>query len=127
MRIYLDHNATTALRPEAKAAAEAAMALTGNASSIHMEGRAARALIEDARASVAAVVGGQPKNIFFTSGGSEAAATLLAPGFSYASTKPATRLIISSIEHSCVLSGGRFSFEKVARAPVTADGIIDIA
>ncbi len=127
MRTYLDHNATTPLRPEAKAAAMRAMELSGNASSIHAEGRAARALVEDARVAVAALVGAAPKNLTFTSGGSEAAATLLTPGFRREGKKPATRLIVSAIEHSCVLSGGRFSPDRLSIAPVTKEGVIDLA
>ena len=59
-RIYLDHNATSPLRPEARATMTAALADTGNASSIHAEGRAARARIEAAREAVAGLVGAEP-------------------------------------------------------------------
>jgi cysteine desulfurase len=73
-RVYLDHNATSPLRAEARDAMIAAMAVHGNASSIHAEGRAARALIEDARARVAAALGAEGGDIVFTSGATEAAA-----------------------------------------------------
>jgi cysteine desulfurase len=126
MRCYLDHNATTPLRPEARAAALRAMESIGNASSVHAEGRAARALIEEARADIAALIGAKPKNVTFTSGGSEAAALRLTPGFRREGKPPAMRLIVSSIEHSCVLAGGRFAPDAVAVAPVTSDGIIDL-
>jgi len=70
MRTYLDHNATSTLRPEAKAALDAALdAAAGNPSSLHAEGRAARALIEGARVAVAALCGASPKEVVFTSGG----------------------------------------------------------
>lgn len=75
-RVYLDWNATTPLRPEARAAMVAAMDVGGNASSVHAEGRAARALIERARAQVAAAVGCKPAEVVFTSGATEAAAVL---------------------------------------------------
>src|SRR5688572_16455216 len=71
-RIYLDWNATALLRPQARAAMAAAMDVVGNPSSVHAEGRAARRLIEDAREKVAAAVGADPRNVIFTSGGSEA-------------------------------------------------------
>ena len=68
--IYLDHNATTPVRPEvADAMAEALRALPGNPSSTHAPGREARAAVEDARAEVARLVGGRAEEIVFTSGG----------------------------------------------------------
>ena len=73
-RAYLDWNATTPLRPEAKAAMVAAMEVVGNPSSVHAEGRAAKALIEKARAQVAAALGAEGADIVFTSGATEAAA-----------------------------------------------------
>ncbi len=73
-RSYLDWNATTPLRPEAKAAMVAAMEVVGNPSSVHSEGRAAKALIEKARAQVAAALGAEGADIVFTSGATEAAA-----------------------------------------------------
>ena len=62
-RIYFDWNATAPLREEVRSAMTTALGLTGNASSIHAEGRAARRLVEDARAQVAALVGAEPKNV----------------------------------------------------------------
>lgn len=127
-RVYLDHNATTPLRPEARAAMVAAMTMGGNASAVHAEGRAARRMIEEARQSVADLVGGDPRCVTFTSGGSEAAATLLAPDFAGVTGKgPFARLVVSAIEHSCVLAGGRFAPEAVSLCPVTAEGVIDLA
>lgn len=73
-RIYLDWNATTPLRAEVRAAMIAAMDLAGNPSSVHAEGRAAKALIERARAQVAAALGAEGADIVFTSGATEAAA-----------------------------------------------------
>ena len=71
-RTYLDHNATSPLRPEVAEAMVRAIEFPGNASSVHAEGRAARAAIEAAREQVAALVGARAKNVIFTSGGTEA-------------------------------------------------------
>ncbi|NCO85946.1 MAG: aminotransferase class V-fold PLP-dependent enzyme [Rhodobacterales bacterium] len=75
-RVYLDHNASAPLRPEARAAMLAALDVAGNPSSVHAEGRAARALVEAARAEVAAAVGCTPVEVVFTSGATEAASVL---------------------------------------------------
>ena len=77
-RVYLDHNATTPLRPEARRAMLAAMDVVGNPSSVHAEGRAARAVIERARRQLAAALGAGEADIVFTSGATEAAALALA-------------------------------------------------
>lgn len=73
-RVYLDHNATTPLRSDARDAMIAAMEVAGNPSSVHAEGRAAKALIERARAQVAAAFGADGQDVIFTSGATEAAA-----------------------------------------------------
>ncbi len=78
MRVYLDHNATTPLRAEARAAMLAAMDVVGNPSSVHAEGRAAKGLVEKARAQVAEAVGASGADVVFTSGATEAAALALA-------------------------------------------------
>lgn len=121
-RAYLDHNATSPLRPEARAAMVEAMAVGGNASSVHAEGRAARKLIESARRAVAEAVGADPKRLIFTSGATEAAAQVLRPGF-----RGVSRLIVSAIEHSAVLAGGAFAPDRIQVCPVEADGRIDLA
>ena len=77
-RIYLDWNATAPLRPEARAAMAAAMDALGNPSSVHAEGRAARAIVERARAQVATATGCTAGEVVFTSGATEAAALALA-------------------------------------------------
>jgi cysteine desulfurase len=125
-RAYFDWNATAPLRPQARAAMMAALALTGNASSVHGEGRAARALIETAREQVAALVGGQAKNVTFTSGGTEANMLALTPALGVAGRRaPRGELLISAIEHPSVRCGGRFgAAEELA---VTAAGTLDLA
>ncbi|WP_439150206.1 cysteine desulfurase family protein [Sulfitobacter sp.] len=78
MRVYLDHNATTPVRAEARAAMIAALDVTGNPSSVHSEGRAAKLLVERARAQVAALVGCKTTQVIFTSSATEAAALAVA-------------------------------------------------
>ncbi|WP_170398985.1 cysteine desulfurase family protein [Ruegeria arenilitoris] len=77
IRVYLDHNATTPLRPEAREAMIAAMELCGNPSSVHAEGRAAKAVVERARAQIASAFGADGADIVFTSGSTEGAALAL--------------------------------------------------
>jgi cysteine desulfurase len=125
-RIYLDWNATAPLRQQARAAAMAAFEIAGNPSSVHAEGRAARRLIEDARDQVAALVGAEPRNVVFTSGGTEANMLALAPA-SGTHGKALERLLVSAIEHPSVLAGGRFAASAVERVPATGDGRIDLA
>ncbi len=79
-RVYLDWNATAPLRPEARAAMIAALDVAGNPSSVHAEGRAARAMVERARAQVAEAVGCTPAEVVFTSGATEAASVLAGLG-----------------------------------------------
>src|SRR5215510_10179453 len=126
-RAYLDWNATALLRPEARAAMLAAMDVFGNPSSIHAEGRAARGLIETARRQVAALVGAEPRNVTFTSGGTEANGLALRPALETGGDKAAReRLLISAVEHPSVRCGGSFPARAVAEVPVTADGIVDL-
>lgn len=123
-RAYFDWNATAPLRPEARAAVVAALGQHGNASSLHGEGRAARALIEQARREVASLVNAEPKNVIFTSGGSEANALALTPEIEAAGVKARDSLFVSAIEHPSVLAGGRFA--KVQRLAVTGAGVIEL-
>jgi cysteine desulfurase len=120
-RSYLDYNATAPLRPEAREAMVAALATHGNPSSVHAEGRAARALIESARAKVARLAGAKPENVIFTSGGSEANSLALA-----AQAGEAWHCYISAVEHPSVLAGSRFYRESTSRIPVSGDGVIDL-
>jgi cysteine desulfurase len=126
-RVYLDWNATTPLRPEARATMERAWDLSGNPSSVHAEGRQARRLVEDARAAVAGAVGALPRNVVFTSGGTEANALALTPGFRRGAGPACERLVVSAIEHASVLSGGRFSPDVINAVGVTRSGVLDLA
>jgi cysteine desulfurase len=125
-RVYLDWNATTPLRREARQAMAAAWDLCGNPSSVHAEGRRARRLVEEARAAVAKAVGVLPRNIIFMSGGTEANALALTPGLRAPAGKPVERLLVSAIEHPSVLAGGRFPAEAVTTIGVTRAGVVDI-
>ena len=126
-RIYLDANAGAPLLPAAREAMLAALAAGGNASSVHAEGRAARRLVEEAREAVAALAGGEPGGVVFTSGATEAAATALSPVMHAGRERVAIgRLYLGATEHPCVLAGGRFPPERVTRLPVTGEGTIDL-
>ena len=120
-RSYLDYNATAPLRPEVREAMTEALAVYGNPSSVHAEGRASRALIEEARAKVAALVAARPEDVIFTSGGTEANALALA-----AQPGGAWHCYMSSVEHPSVLAGGRFYPETTTRISVTRDGLINL-
>src|SRR3954447_24100961 len=125
-RVYLDWNATTPLRPEAKAAMALAWDISGNPSSVHAEGREARRLVEDTRAIVAGAVGSQPQNVVFTSGGTEANSLALTPGLRRGGGMPVQRLLVSAIEHASVLAGGRFPADTIHSIDVTRSGVVDL-
>lgn len=125
-RIYLDWNATTPLRPEAKAAMAHAWEVGGNPSSVHTEGREARRLVEAARAAVATAVGAAAENVIFTSGGTEANSLALTPGLRRAKGPAMERLLVSAIEHVSVLSGGRFAAEGIRFIGAKRAGIVDL-
>ncbi|UPK23638.1 cysteine desulfurase family protein [Bradyrhizobium sp. 195] len=125
-RVYLDWNATTPLRPEARAAMAAAFDLVGNPSSVHAEGREARRLVEEARAELAMAVGAVPRNVVFTSTGTEANALALSPGLRGPSGGPVERLLVSAVEHASVLAGGRFPGATIGLVQVTRSGVVDL-
>ncbi len=126
-RTYLDHNATSPLRPEAREAAVAAMDGPGNPSSIHAEGRAARLILENARAEVALLCGVASRSVTFVSGGAEAANTVLNERFGVAPKEaPIERLILGAGEHACVLLGGRFPSSAIEVVPLDASGRVDL-
>jgi cysteine desulfurase len=126
-RSYLDWNATAPLRPQAQVAFQEALGIPGNPSSVHAEGRVARRLIERAREEVAELVGAQPGNVFFTSGGTEANMLALSPAIETAGEKRSReRLLMSAIEHSSVRTGGRFPRGAIEDIAVTSDGRVDL-
>jgi cysteine desulfurase len=125
-RVYLDWNATTPRRREVMEAMAAAWDFSGNPSSVHAEGRQARRLVEDARATVASAVGAVARDVVFTSGGTEANALALTPRLKRGSGPPVERLLVSAIEHASVLAGGRFPAEAISRVGVTRSGLLDL-
>ncbi|WP_415184360.1 cysteine desulfurase family protein [Phaeovulum sp.] len=110
-RLYLDWNATTPLRPEARAAMIAAMEVVGNPSSVHAEGRAAKGLIERARAQIAQAMGAEGADVVFTSGATEAAALALT----------ARDVLCAEVEHDAVLAWCR------PELPVDGAGRVTVA
>jgi cysteine desulfurase len=101
------------------------METTGNPSSVHAEGRAARAIVEDARSEVAQLAGVDSRCVTFVSGGAEAANAALNPLFGAGrNAAPLERLIVSAGEHACVLSGHRFPAAETA--PLRPDGRVDL-
>ena len=102
MSTYLDHNAGSPIRPEAKAAIARFMdEAGGNPSSIHRAGQSARRMLEEARAQVATLIGAEARQVIFTSGGTESN-NLAIHGTTRASSR--RRIISSSIEHSSILA-----------------------
>jgi cysteine desulfurase len=125
--IYLDHNATTPPAPEVKAALNDCLDRTwGNPSSLHAAGQAARAVREEARRAVAALVHARPDCVLFTSGATEAANQLLL-GPLLTGGRP-RHLIVSAVEHPCVLEPAR-ALESlgwaVTRVGADAEGRVD--
>ncbi len=130
MRIYLDHNATTPVDPAAADAVMRALSESyGNPSSVHYFGQRAKAVLDDARTAVAALIGGEPSEVVFTSGGTEAD-NLAIRGAAEAQEATGRRhLITSGIEHEAVLN----TFKALARhgwrttvLPVDATGIVSL-
>jgi cysteine desulfurase len=119
---YLDYNATAPVRPEARDAMVHALEVGGNPSSIHAAGRAARALVEQAREQVAALIAAPASTVIFTSGGTEANALAIES----AVAAGANRLIVSAIEHDSVQETSRVLGVAVEVLPVTADGLADL-
>jgi cysteine desulfurase len=113
---YLDHNATTPLRPEAAAAMAEALAITGNPSSVHRFGRDARRRIEAAREAVAELAGARPEGVIFTSGGTEANNLALAG-------TARTRVLVSAGEHDSILNAA----PGAVPIPLTGEGLVEPA
>ena len=113
---YLDHNATSPLRPAAYDAMVEALRAGGNPSSVHGVGRKARAIVDKARREVAALVGALPAETIFTSGGTEANNLAL-------SGAGRRRVLVSAIEHDSV----RRAVPQAEILPVDRDGVLDLA
>lgn len=117
-RFYLDHNATAPLRPEARAAMIAALDVGGNPSSVHFEGRRARALVETAREQVAALINAKPLEIVFTSGATEANAWVASGGWD--------TILSSGIEHDSVRGPVAATTARQVALPVATDGVVAV-
>ena len=113
---YLDWNATAPLREEARAAVAAALSIGGNPSSVHRRGRAARRIVEEARAWVASLAGASPEEVVFTSGGTEANhLALMGTG--------RERVLVSAVEHDSVLR----AVANAEHIPVDGEGCLRLA
>jgi cysteine desulfurase len=119
VRTYLDHNATSPLRPAVKAAMLAAMETCGNPSSIHAEGRKARKVMDDAREKLAFMLGCLPQMMTFTSGGTEAN-TMALRGVG------AEVILVSAVEHPSVIAAAKASGAVVEFIPVDAFGKVKL-
>jgi cysteine desulfurase len=120
-RSYLDWAAGAPLRPAARDAVCAALDLVGNPSSVHSEGRRARAAVETARSAVAALVGAAGGKVVFTSGATEANVMALSPSLCGIG---APLLLFSAVEHPSVAAGGRFAAGELAVVPVDGHGLV---
>ena len=120
--VYLDYNATAPLRPEAREALLRALESPANPSSVHAAGRAARDVVERARAQVGALVGVPAGSVTFVSGGTEANALALES----AKVAGVERIIISAIEHDAVTETAKASGLPVEILPVDANGVADL-
>ena len=121
MRIYLDHNATSPLRPRRTAAMLAALEHGGNASSVHAEGRAARALLDEARETIARRAGRHRRRWWSSPAGGSEANNLALKG------APVERLIVSAIEHPSVLEAREGDAASRSNSfPVDGDGVVDL-
>jgi cysteine desulfurase len=130
--IYLDHNATSPLRPEAKAAVLKALDLTGNPSSVHAAGRSARVVVEEAREQVAAFAGAKAGEVIFTSGGTEANALALrgAAAAALESGERIIRLFVAATAHDSVRAVAAALAEttqglRLTEIPVNENGRIE--
>ena len=126
-RAYLDYNASAPLVPAARDAVVHALMQIGNPSSVHLEGRATKAILEAARRDVAALVNAKPDYVVFTSGATEAASTLLTPNYVMGrAPMRMSRLYAGASEHPCILAGGQFSPEQIDKVPVDGNGLLDL-
>lgn len=128
MPIYLDYNASAPLCPAAgETFARVLAGAVGNASSIHRYGQAAKALIDDARDAVAALIGGDPSEVVFTSGGSESD-NLALRGAAACAAAGRRGIVVSAVEHEAVLNTAKALTKDgwlVTVVPCDGDGLVD--
>ncbi len=123
MRHYLDHNATTPVRPEVIGAVAAAMAVVGNSSSVHAEGRAARAIVEDGREKLRTLINAPVNGVIITGGGTEAIHYAL---HGTVRTGAVKRIFVSAIEHAAVPANAMETGVPVETIPATRAGHADL-
>ncbi|MFH5824049.1 cysteine desulfurase family protein [Georgenia sp. AZ-5] len=132
-RHYLDHAATTPVRPEVAAAYAEELTRLGNPSSLHTHGRDARRRLEEAREHLAEALGAQPAEVLFTSGGTEADNLAVKGAFwaRRAADPERTRLAVSAVEHHAVLEAAtwlaRHDGAGLDLLAVGGDGVLDVA
>ncbi len=129
MRIYLDHNATTPVHPRVRDAVMSALTEdVGNPSSVHYYGQRAKAVIDEARSALAALIDADPGDLVFTSGGTEADNMAVRGALEARASQGRRRLVTSAIEHEAVLNTAR-ALERqgwpVTVVPVGASGVIE--
>jgi len=126
--IYLDHNAITPMRSRAVAAVERSLSVFGNPSSTHAAGRQARGLLDEARERVAGALSVEPRDVVFTSGATESAA-LAIRGALEAAPEGRSGLVVTAVEHPCVLDLARelsLRGAPVQVVPVDRQGVVDL-
>ncbi len=123
MSTYLDHAATSPMRPEAVDALHRHLSMVGNPSALHVAGQRARRVLEEARELLASAVGASPSEVVFTSGGSEADSIALVGGMAARASEGRTRCLVSAIEHPAVLGMLERGAEVLA---VTREGVVDV-
>ena len=127
-RVYLDYNSTAPCRPEARRAfLRAARTCWGNSSSASLEGRAARCMLEETRLTVARLLGAQPDEIYFTSGGTESN-NMAIQGFAFSHPFDHQHIIVSAIEHHSVLKTAKAMESRGIRVTIlgcTTEGVIE--
>lgn len=121
--VYLDHNAASPLRPEARAALLAALDLVGNPSSVHAHGRALRDTIETGRRAVARLSGAEPRQVVFTGSATEAITQAIVGG---ARTFASTAIVVSAGEHSATLKAAESTGLPIITIGLDRDGRIDL-
>jgi cysteine desulfurase len=122
-RIYADYNARSPLRPEAHAAIERALGVMGNSSSVHAEGRKAKAALEDARDAVAAAVGAHVMDVTFASGATEANNHAL---FGLVRARPNATVFLSGLEHESIWIAAKATGARIETIPACFGGSIDL-
>ena len=123
MSVYLDHNATTQIRPQVIAAMAATMSEVGNPSSVHQHGQRSRKAVEVSRAQIGRALSARPEDVVFTSGGTESVNLAINCVIAAGGVK---RLIVSAIEHSAVAEFAEKSGLPVEILPVSTDGVAQL-